>query len=88
MVEFIKVLSNMKEVRIYIVSVSDWDCYRDEFDFKGDLATLTDDDFMTVAECIGDVYTLQGFQDDWNDGIAPMNDYSIMRIFEVDVPSE
>lgn len=78
----------MKEVRIYIVKFCDWDYYRDDFDFKSDLSTLSDDDFMTVAECIGDVYTLQGFQDDWNDGIAPISDYSVMRIFEVDVPSE
>lgn len=75
----------MKEFRIYIVTHGDWAEYSFDRGLSGTLESLTDDQFMAVAEDYGLVYTLNGFERDWNEGYAPSPDYSSMRIIEVEL---
>lgn len=76
----------MKETRIYVISFEDWDKYREEYNSTEDLYSISNELFMTVAENLGGVYSLKGFQQEWNCGYAPNPDLSHMRILEVEIP--
>lgn len=73
----------MKELRIFIVEFDEWDRHRFEFDVEGGLLTMSDEDFMTVAEGLGTVYSLDGFQEAWAMGDVPMCEFSAMRIINI-----
>ena len=51
----------MKEIRVYLV-----DIYNFEFDESP--KDWNNDKFMTESEIQGNIYTLEGFQDAYNDG--------------------
>lgn len=68
----------MKEWRIYIVG----------FDLSDN--TESDEEFMKKAELQGTVYSLKGFQDQFNEGIRPpcLNpDLDYIRFIEVETYS-
>lgn len=48
-----------------------------------DALKLTDEEFMNLAEEFGSIYSLKGFVNEWNYGIASYNDYSYIRFIEV-----
>lgn len=55
--------------------------YGEDFDIN----TIDDDSFMTMAEDEGNVYSLKGFQNQWNyeNETMPNADYSYIRFIEV-----
>lgn len=66
----------MKEIRVYVVDV-------DLYDGDTYLDYLTDYEFMEVAEEMGSVYSLRGFQYDYNqDNISSI--HTIIRFIEVE----
>lgn len=66
----------MKEIRVYVVDV-------DLYDGDTCLDYLTDYEFMEVAEEKGSVYSLRGFQYDYNqDNISSI--HTIIRFIEVE----
>jgi hypothetical protein len=75
-------MENKKEMRVYIVSYNFiCDVYGEDFDVN----TIDDDSFMTMAEDEGNVYSLKGFQNQWNyeNETMPNADYSYIRFIEV-----
>lgn len=75
-------METKKEMRIYIVSdekiISEYgeDVY---------INTIDDENFMRMAEDEGTVYSLKGFQYQWNyeNDTIPMADYSYIRFIEL-----
>lgn len=76
-------MEKKKEMRVYIVSYNFiMDMYGEDFDIN----TIDDDSFMTMAEDEGNVYSLKGFQYQWNyeNETMPNADYSYIRFIEVE----
>ena len=77
-------MESKKEIRVYIVSYNFiMDKYGEDFDIN----TIDDDSFITMAEDEGNVYSLKGFQNQWNyeNETMPIADYSYIRFIEVEV---
>lgn len=70
-----------KEVRVYIVET-----FNDDIEEKIDINNLTDDEFIELAEEQGTVYSLKGFQNQWNHYCYAMAtpEYSYIRFIEVE----
>lgn len=51
----------MKEIRVYLVDIYN-------FEFDDSPKDWDDEKFMSESEIQGNVYTLEGFQDTYNDG--------------------
>ena len=63
----------MKEIRVYVVNCDLYD---------GDLCNLSNEEFMDIAEEQGSVYSLAGFQYDYNqDNIC--SGCTIIRFIEI-----
>ena len=69
----------MKELRVYLVNV---DYLEDEVECNPD---MPQDDFMELAEQQGTVYTLAGFQNEFNTGAEINNAVQYIRFIEVEV---
>ncbi len=66
----------MKEIRVYCI---DYGACKDESDFY----TISNEDFIELAEQDGNIYTLDGFQQAFNqEEISSFVDY--IRFIEVD----
>jgi hypothetical protein len=75
-----------KETRIYIVSTTNADGEPYALDLF-EIQNMCDEDFIEEAEAQGNVWSLEGFQHNWNakHESLPPKDESIMRIFEVEI---
>ena len=75
-----------KEIRIYIVSTTNAEGEANAINLS-DIQQMNDIDFMEEAEAQGNVWSLSGFQMNWNDRheSLPQKDESVMRIIEVEV---
>ena len=73
----------MKELRVYVINVDDVD-FEKEMPVNTAVSELSDKKFIEIAERQGSVYTLQGFQNAFNnENINSSAD--IIRFIEVDV---
>lgn len=75
-----------KETRIYIVSTTN--AYGEPYAFNlNDIQNMSDEEFIKEAEEQGLVWSLEGFQYNWNseDESLPEKDESVMRIIEVEI---
>lgn len=66
----------MKEIRVYVVNLDDYD---------GDscLTTIHHTEFMAIAEELGTVYSLKGFETDINNGWLSLHN-AFIRFVEVE----
>lgn len=69
----------MKEIRVYAVSC-------DNYDGDKDLTTISNEEFMSIAESQGNVWSLMGFQLNWNhwECYCPDATSSYLRFIEVE----
>ena len=73
----------MKELRVYVINVDDVD-FEKEMPVNTAVSELSDKKFIEIAERQGSVYTLQGFQNAFNnENINSSAD--IIRFIEVEV---
>ena len=73
----------MKELRVYVINVDDVD-FEKEMPVNTAVSELSDKMFIEIAERQGSVYTLQGFQNAFNnENINSSAD--IIRFIEVEV---
>lgn len=75
-----------KETLIYIVSTTN--AYGEPYAFNlKDIQNMSDEEFIETAEEQGLVWSLEGFQNNWNTEYEslPEKDESVMRIIEVEV---
>lgn len=75
-----------KETRIYIVSTTN--AYGEPYAFNlNDIQNMSDEEFIEEAEEQGLVWSLEGFQYNWNTEYEslPEKDESVMRIIEVEI---
>ena len=77
-------MENKKEMRVY---VAPFDCFGTILnDELTDVNNIDDETFMQIVENEGEVYSLQHFQDVWNNdsSMCPMADYTYIRFIEVE----
>lgn len=67
------------EIRVYVVNIEDERV--DDVDVNG----LTNEEFMFEAEEQGKVFTLQGFQNAFNENYGVGQEVDIIRFIEVEV---
>jgi hypothetical protein len=67
------------EIRVYVVNIEDERV--DDVEVIG----LTDEEFMFEAEEQGKVFTLQGFQNAFNENLGVGQDVDVIRFIEVEV---
>lgn len=67
-----------KEVRVYLIDLNDLT----EEEEKLDINNLPDEEFMSISEKQGEVYTLDNFQKEWNRENVIFN--SFIRFIEVE----
>ena len=75
-----------KETLIYIVSTTN--AYGEPYAFNlKDIQNMSDEEFIETAEEQGLVWSLEGFQNNWNTVYEslPEKDESVMRIIEVEI---
>lgn len=73
----------MKELRVYLIDVNEVD-FEEEMPANTSVLELSDDKFMEIAENQGNVYTINGFQNAFNEEeICVSNDF--IRFVEVEV---
>lgn len=75
-----------KETLIYIVSTTN--AYGEPYAFNlKDIQNMSDEEFIETAEEQGLVWSLEGFQNNWNTEYEslPEKDESVMRIIEVEI---
>lgn len=75
-----------KETLIYIVSTTN--AYGEPNAFNlNDIQNMSDEEFIETAEEQGLVWSLEGFQNNWNTEYEslPEKDESVMRIIEVEI---
>lgn len=75
-----------KETLIYIVSTTN--AYGEPYAFNlNDIQNMSDEEFIETAEEQGLVWSLEGFQNNWNTEYEslPEKDESVMRIIEVEI---
>ena len=75
-----------KETLIYIVSTTN--AYGEPYAFNlKDIQNMSDEEFIENAEEQGLVWSLEGFQNNWNTEYEslPEKDESVMRIIEVEI---
>ena len=76
-------MEKKKEMRVYIVN---YDFIAEKYGEDYNIDIIDDESFMTMAEELGSVYSLKGFQAEWNynSEMLSMADYSYMRFIEVE----
>ena len=77
-------MESKKEMRVYVVPFDKVDKILNEEIF--DVNNINNEQFMEIAEKYGEVYTLNGFQNVWNNdsSICPQADYTYIRFIEVE----
>ena len=66
----------MTETRAYLIDL-------DEYEDIDSIEKMTDDEFITISEKQGEVYTLEGFQKNWNNENILFNSY--LRFINVEL---
>lgn len=66
----------MTETRVYLIDL-------DEYEDIDSIEKMTDDEFITISEKQGEVYTLEGFQKNWNNENILFNSY--LRFINVEL---
>ena len=81
-------MESKKEMRVYVVP---FDKVFDKVDKIineeiFDVNNINDEQFMDIAEKYGEVYTLNGLQNVWNNdsSMCPQADYTYIRFIEVE----
>lgn len=69
-----------KEIRVYAIGISMLDD-----DYDKDIRTVTDSEFMNIAEEQGLVFTLNSFQESFNSNENISTDEHIIRFIEVEI---
>lgn len=72
-----------KETRVYVITADQFEgCNVNSVD------EISNEDFITMAEENGQIYSLNGFAQQWNEDTLsfPHPDYSYIRIIEVEQP--
>lgn len=70
-----------KETRIYVITENQFEnCNVNSVD------EISNEDFISMAEENGQIYSLNGFMQAWNQGIGffPQPDYTYIRIIDVE----
>lgn len=72
-----------KEVRVYLIST---EIVEEKYPELDSINNISDEEFMDMAEEEGTVYSLKGFQEQWNHYGYEMAtpDYSYIRFIEVE----
>ena len=72
-----------KETRIYVITADQFEnCNVNSVD------EISNEDFISMAEENGQIYSLNGFMQAWNEGtwFFPQPDYTYIRIIDVEQP--